>query len=146
MAELDASAVRSLYEVRAVLEAQAARLFSERASNDEIRSLVEAVKAIEQTYKKGTTDSRLDAKNRFYDILIDGSRNEILSSMFRTINDRINLLRRMSMSSRERLPQSLAEIKALVDAIVKRNSTKAFELSLVHVNAASEAALRSIKQ
>ena len=108
--------------------------------------LVQAAKEIERTYRKGTTDGRLEAKNRFYDILIGGSRNEVLSAMFRTINDRINQLRRMSMSSRERLPQSLAEVKALVDAIVKRNAAKAFELSLLHVNAASEAVLRGLQK
>ena len=146
VAELDAGSVRSLYEVRAVLEAQAAKLFSERASNDEMTELVQAAKEIERTYRKGTTDGRLEAKNRFYDILIGGSRNEVLSAMFRTINDRINLLRRMSMSSQERLPQSLAEIRAIVDAIVKRNGAKAFDLSIVHVTAALDAALLSLKQ
>lgn len=144
--ELDAGAVRSLYEVRAVLEAQAAKLFAERASDEEMQELLQAAKEIERTYKKGTTDARLEAKNRFYDIVIGGSQNEVLSAMFRTINDRINMLRRMSMSSQERLPQSLAEIRAIVDAIVKRNAAKAFDLSILHVAAASEAALHSLKQ
>ena len=144
--ELDFGEVRSLYEVRAVLEAQAAKLFSERASNDEIHALVHATREIERTYKKGTADDKLGSKNRFYDILIGGSRNELLSGMFRTINDRINLLRRMSMASKERLPHSLAEIKAIVDAIAKRDSSKAFELSIQHVEAASDAALRSLRK
>jgi GntR family transcriptional regulator, trigonelline degradation regulator len=143
--ELDFSSVRSLYEVRAVLEAQAAKLFSERASDGEMQALIEATAEIERVYRNGTTDARLAAKNRFYEIVIAGSRNEILPAMFRTINDRVNLLRRMSMSSDERLPQSLAEIKAIVDAITKRNSSKAFELSIAHVAAASDAALRSLK-
>lgn len=144
--ELDFGSVRGLYEVRGVLEAQAAKLFSERASNEEIQALVQATKEIERAYKSGTADTKLAAKNHFYDILIGGCRNDLLSAMFRTINNRINMLRRMSMSSKERLPQSLAEIKAIVDAIVKRNGAKAFELSVVHVAAAAEAALRSMKQ
>jgi DNA-binding GntR family transcriptional regulator len=143
--ELNPGSVRSLYEVRAVLEAQAAKLFSERASNEEIKALTAATKEIERTYKKGTADEKLAAKNHFYDILIDGSRNEMLSAMFRTINDRINVLRRMSMASRERLPHSLAEIRAIVEAIVRRDGAKAFELSIQHVEAASEAALRGLK-
>jgi DNA-binding GntR family transcriptional regulator len=146
VAELDSGAVRSLYEVRAVLEAQAARLFSERASSEEMQALIQAAKDIEQTYKKGSPEARLAAKNRFYEIVVGGSRNDLLSTMFRTINDRINVFRRMSMSSQERLPQSLAEIKGIVDAIVKRNSAKAFELSIAHVSSAAEAALRTLKQ
>lgn len=146
VAELDSGAVRSLYEVRAVLEALGAKLFSERASSEEIQALVRAMKDVEQTYKKGSADTRLAAKNRFYEIVISGSRNDLLSTMFRTINDRINVFRRMSMSSQERLPQSLTEIKAIVDAIVKRNAAKAFDLSIAHVTAAAEAALRSLKQ
>jgi DNA-binding GntR family transcriptional regulator len=146
VAELDFGSVRSLYEVRAVLEAQAAKLFSERASNEEISALVVATKEVERSYNKGSADDKLAAKNRFYDILIAGSRNELLSSMFRTINDRINILRRMSMSSEVRLPQSLIEIKAIVDAIVKRNGSKAFELSILHVEAAARAALGALER
>lgn len=145
VAELDFGSVRSLYEVRAVLEAQAAKLFSERASNEEISALVAATKEVERSYNMGTADEKLAAKNHFYDILIAGSRNELLSSMFRTINDRINVLRRMSMSSEVRLPQSLIEIKAIVEAIVKRNGSKAFELSIIHVDAASKAALEALE-
>jgi hypothetical protein len=52
----------------------------------------------------------------------------------------------MSMSSKVRLPQSLSEIKAIVEAITKRDGAQAFELSILHVAAASEAALRSLKK
>lgn len=145
VAELDFASVRNLYEVRAVLEAQAAKLFSERSSDEEIQTLIQATKTIEKMYRKGTADQKLAAKNAFYEILIGGSRNKLLSAMFRTINDRINMLRRMSMASKERLPHSLAEIKAIVDAIVARNGAKAFELSIQHVEAACKAALQSLK-
>jgi len=145
VAELDFGTVRALYEVRAVLEAQAAKLFAERASQEEIQALHQAVRLIEAAYDEGSVDEKLAAKNRFYDIIIKGSRNELLSSMFRTINERSNLMRRMSMSSKERLPKSLSEIRAIVDAITARNSSKAFELTLVHVEAASTAALQTFR-
>lgn len=145
VAELDFGTVRALYEVRAVLEAQAAKLFAERASQEEIQALHQAVRLIEVAYDEGSVDEKLAAKNRFYDIIIKGSRNELLSSMFRTINERSNLMRRMSMSSKERLPKSLSEIRAIVDAITARNSSKAFELTLVHVEAASTAALQTFR-
>lgn len=145
VAELDFATVRSLYEVRAVLEAQAAKLFAERASHEEILALEEAMRHIEKTYKSGAVDEKLAAKNRFYDIIIGGSRNELLSSMFRTINERINLMRRISMSSSERLPKSLAEIRGIVEAIKARNSARAFELTLVHVEAALGAALQNFR-
>lgn len=145
VAELDFGTVRALYEVRAVLEAQAAKLFAERASQEEIQALHQAVRLIEVAYDEGSVDEKLAAKNRFYDIIIKGSRNELLSSMFRTINERSNLMRRMSMSSKERLPKSLSEIRAIVDAITARNSAKAFELTLVHVEAASTAALQTFR-
>lgn len=145
VAQLDFGTVRALYEVRAVLEAQAAKLFSERASKEEIQALVESARDIERAYAEGSVDDKIAAKNRFYEIIISGSRNELLSTMFRTINERSNLMRRMSMSSKERLPQSLAEITAIVEAISARNSARAFELTIAHVEAASASALQSFK-
>lgn len=145
VAELDFGTVRALYEVRAVLEAQAAKLFAERASQEEIQALHQAVRLIEVAYDEGSVDEKLAAKNRFYDIIIKGSRNELLSSMFRTINERSNLMRRMSMSSKERLPKSLSEIRAIVEAVAARNSARAFKLTLIHVEAASAAALQTFR-
>lgn len=145
VAELDFGTVRALYEVRAVLEAQAAKLFAERASQEEIQALHKAVRLIEVAYDEGSVDEKLAAKNRFYDIIIKGSRNELLSSMFRTINERSNLMRRMSMSSKERLPKSLSEIRAIVEAVAARNSARAFKLTLIHVEAASAAALQTFR-
>jgi DNA-binding GntR family transcriptional regulator len=136
--------IRGLYEVRAVLEAQATRLFALHASDAEVDALAHAVEDLAHSYRVGSVEDRLASKTRFYEIIIAGSRNKILSNIFRTINARINLMRSLSLSSPERLPQSIKEIRAVLAALKRRDGQAAFELSIQHVEAAAQEVLRRI--
>jgi DNA-binding GntR family transcriptional regulator len=136
--------IRGLYEVRAVLEAQATKLFALHASDAEMTALGHAVEDLARSYRVGSVEDRLASKTRFYEIIIAGSRNKILSNIFRTINARINLMRGLSLSSPERLPKSIKEIRAVLAALKRRDGQAAFELSIQHVEAAALEVLRQI--
>jgi DNA-binding GntR family transcriptional regulator len=61
--------------------------------------------------------------------------------MLRAINARITLLRRVSLSSPARWPGSIREIRAILDAIRRRDPEEAFRAALHHVEEAAKAAL-----
>jgi DNA-binding GntR family transcriptional regulator len=136
--------IRGLYEVRAVLEAQATKLFAERATNEEIAALTKAVDEIARSYRDGSVEERILSKTKFYEIIIAGSRNKTLSNIFRNTIARINLMRAMSLSSPARLPKSLKEIRAVLEALKQRDGQRAFQLSIRHVEAAADVVLRQI--
>jgi DNA-binding GntR family transcriptional regulator len=145
VATLDVNGAASVYQVRGVLEALAAELFAKRANPDQMAKLRKALEGIRVSYRKGDAEQRLAAKTHFYDVLIEGSGNDAIAPMLRALNARINLLRRFSLSSPERLPESIKELTAIVDAIERHDAAGAFKASLRHVERAAEVALSSMR-
>lgn len=137
--------VTSIYEIRGALEALAAQLFAVVASDELVAELDAAVMDLEAAYKTGDLEKIVVAKRAFYDILLEGSGNGVLPTLFRTLNARITQLRRVSLSSPERATTSLQEIRAVLRAIKERNPDAAFEASRYHVKEASKVALASLK-
>jgi DNA-binding GntR family transcriptional regulator len=129
-----------IYEVRGVLEALAAKLCAERATADQIKSLGVSVDALEAASRSGDVEQVLVAKKRFYETLLEGSQNVIIPSLLRTMNARITQLRRVSLSSTERLPETIKEIRAVVAAIKARDPEAAFQASLKHIEKAKKVA------
>lgn len=145
VALLSARDVASIYAVRGALEALAAQLFAAAASDAQVEELSEAVDVLAEAYKSEDLETIVVAKQRFYDILLTGSGNSILPSMFRTMNARITQLRRVSLSSPQRAAVSLREIRAVLRAIKRRDPDDAFKASLHHVKEASKVALKFLQ-
>jgi len=141
---LTAEDARSIYEVRGVLEALAARLFAEKASPEQIRELSDTVDQLESVYATQDVEQILVAKKAFYDVLLDGSQNVIIPSLLRTMNARITQLRRVSLSNTKRLPGSIKEIRAVLKAIRNRDPEAAFQASMRHVVGAQKAAIAKL--
>ena len=59
--------------------------------------------------------------------------------MLTQLNNRVNLLRRVSLSKPGRLPQTLRELETVVAAIEARDDKRAGELGAAHVAQAAEA-------
>lgn len=83
----------------------------------------------------------LQAKADFYDALFTGARNSELPRMLESLRRRITLLRVSSLSTPGRPPESLKEIEAIRDALVKRDGATAEKLCKQHIDAAATAIL-----
>src|SRR4029079_13475181 len=79
----------SIYQVRGALEALAAQLFASYATNQQIAELEAAVRALDPAYKAQDVDRIVEAKRRFYDVLLAGSGNSMIGSILSTMNARI---------------------------------------------------------
>lgn len=136
----------SIYQIRGALEALAAQLFAANASDSQIAELDAAVRALEQAYRAGEIELIVEAKRRFYEVLLEGSGNNIVASVLNTMNARITMLRRVSLASPERWPSSIREIRAVLRAIKQRDPDAASKASLRHVEQAAEVALASLSE
>jgi DNA-binding GntR family transcriptional regulator len=136
--------VAHIYEIRGVLEGLAAQLFAKRASNAQLRQLERAVDAFERASSSGDVDRLIETKGEIYRILFEGAGNTVLPQLVRTMTARVNFLRRVSLASRERLPASVEEIRAILEALRRRDPDAAFAASLRHVENACAAALTVI--
>jgi DNA-binding GntR family transcriptional regulator len=141
VARLTARDAESIYEVRGVLEALAARLFATRATDEQVAALETAVDRLGAAYAGGDVERIIEIKKEFYDILFAGSGNSVIPSILRSVNARITQLRRVSLSSPARWPASIGEIRAILAAIKRRDPEAAFQTALDHVQRAATAAL-----
>lgn len=144
--KLDAEAIRHLYDVLSILEAQAARLFSMNATDEELAALDRAVGEIAAKYAGGTVEEKLEAKNRFYDILFAGARNPMLSSVFASVQGRIDMVLRVALSASDRLRETADSLRHLLAAIAERDSEEAFARSRSLVERAAEETLRHVSE
>jgi DNA-binding GntR family transcriptional regulator len=132
---------RSLYEVRAALESLAGALFAKHASDEQMQRLEGAVEDVAAAYDTGDIEHILKAKDAFYAILLEGADNEIAASFLSMLQARISLLRRVSLGQPARLATSIAEIRAIMAALKKRDPEEAAAACRRHVENAADAAL-----
>jgi GntR family transcriptional regulator, trigonelline degradation regulator len=146
--ELSEKEARELYRIRAVLEALAARLFVENAGAETLGALEEALTVVEQAYAGDDGDAVLAAKNRFYDVLFTGAASEVLSTMLASLHARIWRWRAVGLSHPERSPrrssEAVAGLKALLDAIRRRDGDAAEKLMCEETNRAARELLRLV--
>jgi DNA-binding GntR family transcriptional regulator len=146
VSRLNAQKVREIFELRASVETLAAELFTERASVQEVVALGEALSALEQCQESFDLAQMRAVKERYYEVLFTGCRNEEIRRALGNVIDRIHLLRSQLMQDPARREISLAEMRQLTSALVKRDRFAARAASLAHIEAARDAVLTGMTQ
>ncbi|CAM3577643.1 GntR family transcriptional regulator [Zobellia roscoffensis] len=130
-----------IYECRAAMEGVAIRLFTERASNEEINAL----RSMFQPFLKGKIDleyyKKVDAQ--FHEAILKGSKNEYLHRLFR----QGNLLVSMDAIGLLRFPdETLSEHINIIDAIEKRDADLAESLAKLHLDKTKQLILKRMNE
>jgi GntR family transcriptional regulator, trigonelline degradation regulator len=137
---------RDLYAVRAVLEGFAARLFADKASAEQIGRLEAALARVVDAYGSADAAAVIDAKTSFYDVLFEGAASETLSSMVGSVHARIARWRALGLThpqrSKARSDESVANLKAVLDAICTRDGEAAERLTREEANRAADEVVR----
>lgn len=144
VAKISYTDAEHLFEVRGALESLACALFARRGTVGHKRDLAACTSRVAAAMQGGDLTDILAAKDGFYDALLEGAGNSELTSALRLLHARIRLLRRYSLSSENRQPESLAEITAICEAIVAGDIEGARRAGEYHVAQASRAALPRI--
>ncbi len=145
VASISASEVRDIYEVRENLEGLAGKGFALHATDAQRAALRAKLDELRQDVLAGDARVILVAKNAFYDILIQGCGNAVVGQLLRQLNNRVTLLRRISMGQAGRLPEMMEELDAIVTAIEQRDGKKAAKLCQAHVRKAAGYVLRTLE-
>ena len=135
-----------LYEVRASLESLVVQRFVERASDSQVERLGQTVEDL-AAVTTATTSIRevLQAKDRFYAVLIEGARSIALQQLLETIQARVQVLRATSMSEPGRPLQVVKELRGIVVAIADRDAELASRRCAAHIRNASVTALAHLR-
>lgn len=140
---------KDLYQIRAVLEGLAARLFTENADDGQVKRLSQALDVVVKAYESGDAQQVLETKNRFYEVLFEGARSETLSSMLGTLHARIWRWRALGLSHPERSAQrskeSIRNLRAILAAIRKRDADAAERMTREEANRAAAEVMRLLE-
>jgi DNA-binding GntR family transcriptional regulator len=133
-----------VYEVRALLEGAAAREFAERASANQVKALLRALRQVERRAAEDDARGLLAAKGHFYEVFFDGSGNATIRQIIEGLQARVAVLRAASLQVPGRPAQSVVEIRAIVEAIERRDAAAASDAASFHVRQAARAAFTQI--
>jgi DNA-binding GntR family transcriptional regulator len=134
---------RNIYRLRSVLEALIVEQFIEKASDEQIKDLVQASEKLKNAYGSGDLGSMLSAKRNFYDRICSGAENPIAFDMINRLVLRTSCLRARSLVRKERQQQSIKEVATLIAAIERRDIEAARKAAIEHVSNAAQSALGS---
>lgn len=138
--EISWDEARHMYDVRAILEGEAAALFATRAAPGALASLRDALEDFDRAVAANNPLDRLSATQRFYDVILEGCGNEVIAELLRGLVARITFLRARSMSRPGRSRVSAVEMRRMFEAIMAGNARAARAAAIQHVRAASTAA------
>lgn len=124
-------------EFRSVVEAAAARLAAERASQADREAIVKCFSAMEQAHKEEDVDAIAATDGDFHFAIYGGAHNVMLLQVMRSLESilrsNVYLNRRNLYEHRRDRDEQLAEHRAIFEAIMERDGQRAEEAARQHM-------------
>ncbi len=136
---------RDIYELRCVLEGLIVQLFTLNAKAKDIRALEKALEENRRALEEGELQQVLESVQGFYDVLLEGSGNDVAAQQLRQLQARISYLRATSVSQENRRGASNQEMERIVAAIKSGDPLAAHQASVDHVRSAAKVALEYLR-
>lgn len=137
---LDYAEIAELYEMRAVLEATAAR-FAARASSD-----IEIAEMAAINDEMASSSSRFESNRQFHEVLLNAARNRFLIRSVEAVQKTLLILGPSTLDEMQRAEEAIAEHRAVVAAIADRDGPRAEAAMRAHIEAAYRARLRQFRE
>jgi DNA-binding GntR family transcriptional regulator len=135
-----------IYQVRALLEGEAAALAAKNARVEDIKTMRAALTAFGKAVRTNDAMGEINSTADFYREILRLSGNRIIEEILLGLLARINFLRARSMSLPGRAKISLQEMSAILDAIEANDSKAARRAAIHHVEQAHLSAHESYKK
>lgn len=129
-----------IYQVRALLEGEAAARSASRATKQDIAKLEKACREFASSAHAENMVGCIKATSDFYAAILQSSANAVITEVLSGLNARINFLRGKSMSLKGRTKFSAREMKAILAAIKSGDPDRARKAATDHVEEARLAA------
>lgn len=143
VADLDASDIRALFEIRRALEETSARLAAQRGDAELFAELAAEFAGVELDAPAGR-DDYYALIARFDTALDDAVANDYIASALRTVRTHLVRVRRMARDKPARLAASAAEHRTIAQALAARDGDLAAHATHVHLHNALEGILESL--
>jgi DNA-binding GntR family transcriptional regulator len=144
VAKLTPRDILDICQVRSALEGMAVKLFVQNANEVHIARLEAGLEAIDRAFTAGDLNLTVHAKSAFYQAFYEGSGNALITSVLRSLDARINLVRRLVFVSGES-SGGIVQFRALVDALKRQDAKAATAVCEELLDAAVEVATKMIE-
>ncbi len=145
LARMDQAEVRQLYQARAAIEGQAARILAARADPTTLDRLRNLIRKEEDLTNPSTRDYFI-ANRRIHRAFMVEAKNKFLLEMFEMIWGRAMAFHLFSAIENVDISQSLGDHLNLVDAIATGDVTEAFETFTVHIQTGLALQIEGLKE
>lgn len=140
VASLSWAEAEEIYDVRAMLEGEAAFRAASRLGTEGIAAMRSALADFERAVGRRDAAGRLAATGRFYDAMLAGCGSSVIPELLQGLVARITFLRARSMQRAGRARDSAAELCRLLDRLEARDARGARAAAIDHVRNACAAA------
>ena len=134
-----------IYKIRMRLEGLASREAAVRISDEEKKRLSDSVELSEFYIQKKDTEHLKELDTEFHRIIYKASGNRLLYKTLSELHGNITAYRRLSLSSGDRLEDSVKEHRDILNAILSGDAELADKLTSRHIEAAIENLLKVIR-
>jgi DNA-binding GntR family transcriptional regulator len=141
VAALDWPTARQIYDIRLLLEQDAASACAAAATKPTKDALKTALQAIERAFARGQSDL-LAATTEFYRLLFQAAGHEIAWEVVQRLNGRISRLRALTLATADRRVSGPARMARILEAIVRNDSRGAATAVREHLTEAASIARR----
>ena len=133
VAKPNPSQAAQIYEIRGLLESEAARACALKADAAAIAELGRMIDVIDAAFRAGSPRELLRATTDFYEKLFIAAGKEVAWDVVRSLNARISHLRGMTTAAEGRHEAAIREMRRLHDAIRRHDGDAAYAASRDHV-------------
>jgi len=134
-----------IYQVRALLEGEAAFIAANRATTEDLKQMRASLVAFGKAIRANDMQSEVGSTAEFYGHIMRICGNRIIEETLSGLRARINYLRSRSMSQPGRVKFSLQEMKEIYQAIAAKDGAAARSAAIKHVENARGSANEAFK-
>lgn len=145
VSDISVKDIASVFEIRRALEALAAELAAERATEDDMERLERILLELAKCVESGDVERYVELDTEFHATVYRASRNERLAPIINSLREQIQRFRTRSLSNPGRMKMALEEHRKLVEAIGDRDVERARQLAAEHIDNAENVLMTLIK-
>lgn len=135
---INAKDISDIYAIRSMIEGLSAKWAAIYITEEQLDEMEEIIFLSEFHLAKDRIDQLYELDSRFHEILFEASDSKILRHMLSDFHHYVQRVRKISLSSKERAVKSIAEHKAILEALKRGDGDEASILTNIHVENTSE--------
>ncbi len=144
VAGLSIKDIHEVFEIRGALEALAAGLAAERATQEEIEEMERNIVLEASHFESSDLIKTIEVDTKFHELIFKASKNDRLLSMINNLREQVQRFRTTTLAVSGRLKFALEEHRRIVEAIAARDVQLAQQMAKEHIESAENALLEVI--